>query len=103
VKTLAEIETRLLAILSAFQGPIPLDQLQDMRELCTAGEPGIALENFASQLYEYEVRVDPATLNELEALGNAMKLDPSYWVPPEVAVSWSAEGSVGSSDPLTEF
>lgn len=79
VKILQEIEKRLSAILLAFRGPIPADQLQDMRELCAAGEPGVALENFASQLYEYEIRVDPAMIDELEALGNAMNLDRKYW------------------------
>lgn len=51
-----------------------------MQELCKAGEPGIALENFAEQLYEYRVRVEPKMIEEMEALGAEMGMDPAAWV-----------------------
>jgi hypothetical protein len=50
-----------------------------MKELCRAGEPGIALENFATQLVEYEVEVPETLIAELESLGDAMGLDKKYW------------------------
>lgn len=79
---LEHIEARLLALLLAFDAldsSIPPHQLKDMKELCAAGEPGIALENFATQLDEYDVRVDAKMIDEMECLGNEMALDPNYW------------------------
>ncbi len=87
--TAAEIEARLLALLVTFDGPIPPDQLQDMRELCRAGEAGVALENFTTQLDEYEVFISPNMLEEIEQLGRAMGLDSVYWMRLRVRVARS--------------
>ena len=76
---LQQIEARLVALLADFNGPIPEYQLQDMRDLCRAGEPGVALENFTTQLDEYEVSIPPAMLEEIIRLGHAMGLNPKYW------------------------
>jgi hypothetical protein len=73
------IEQRLLSVLAGFDGLLPSDELSDMRELCSAGEPGISLENFVTQLTEYEVKIRPEVAVELEALGREMGLDPRYW------------------------
>ena len=51
-----------------------------MRELCRAGEAGVALENFTTQLDEYEVFISPNMLEKIEQLGYAMGLDPMYWM-----------------------
>jgi len=77
---LQEIETRLSALLASFDGPIPAYQLEDMKALCKAGEPGVALENFATQLDEYEIPISPGVFDEIELLGRAMGLDSKYWV-----------------------
>jgi len=78
---LDEIEKRLLLVLTAFQGPIPAYQLDDMRDLCRAGEPGVALENFATQLDEYSVPIRKELFEEIATLGKAMNLDPKYFAP----------------------
>jgi hypothetical protein len=75
---LQAIEQRLLGVLAGFDGLIPSDELSDMRDLCRAGEPGVSLENFVTQLTEYEVQVSPAVAAELESLSKAMGLDPKY-------------------------
>lgn len=77
--TLPEIEEAILQILNSFKSPIPAHQIDDMKQLCRAGEPGIALENFATQLVEYGVGIPTAMIDRLEALGNAMGLDEKYW------------------------
>jgi hypothetical protein len=61
------------------RGLVPQEQLDDMGQLARAGEPGVALENLATQLYEYDVTVEQGTLEEIESLSKAMDLDPKYW------------------------
>lgn len=77
--TMPVLEARVLALIKSLKGPIPTHQHDYMQELCQVGEPGIALENFAEQLYEYYVRVDPKMIEEMEALGAQMGLDPRHF------------------------
>lgn len=77
--TLPGIEAAILALLDGFESPIPAYQIEEMRDLCRSGEPGIALENFATQLVEYEVPIKANMIDQMEALGNAMGLDQKYW------------------------
>jgi hypothetical protein len=74
-----ELEAALLDLLNSFESPIPAHQIKDMKELCCAGEAGIALENFATQLVEYDVHVPSSFVDRLEKIGNAMNLDQKYW------------------------
>jgi hypothetical protein len=76
---LREIEDALVRAIGEFSRQLPLEQLDNMRELAKAGEPGIALENLLTQIAEYEVAVAPAMLESLEKLGLAMGIDPKYW------------------------
>lgn len=76
--TANEIEGALLKVLDGFESPIPAHQIQDMKDLCRAGEAGVALENFATQLVEYDVRVSRALVDQLETLSSAMGLDRKY-------------------------
>jgi hypothetical protein len=77
--TADEIEGALLKLLDGFESPIAAYQIQDMKDLCRAGEAGIALENFATQLVEYDVHVPSGFVDQLETIGNAMGLDQKYW------------------------
>lgn len=47
---LQSIEIRLLGVLDRFDGALPSAELDDMRELCRAGEAGISLKNFSRNL-----------------------------------------------------
>jgi hypothetical protein len=69
---LRHVEERLERVLATATGLLPEDQLRGMRELVAAGEPGVALENFCTQLYEFDVSVPANLANELEALAAAM-------------------------------
>jgi hypothetical protein len=73
------LETRVLGVLAVCRGLLPDEQLDEMGQLVRAGEPGVALENLSTQLYEYDVPVEQATLEQIESLGKTMGLDPKYW------------------------
>jgi hypothetical protein len=69
---LIEIQRRLERLLNQIGGDLPPEQIEDMKELVQPGEPGVALENFCTQLFEYEVPVSLAVVAELEELGRAL-------------------------------
>ena len=69
---LREIESALVNAIGEFSGQLPPEQLDGMRELAKAGEPGIALENFLAQIAEYQVAVNVGTLETLRKLGLAI-------------------------------
>jgi len=73
---LREIEQRLEKVLRSRPWPLPQQQITDMIELVQAGEPGVALENFCTQLEEYDVPIPPEVLHELRILASAMGLHP---------------------------
>jgi hypothetical protein len=73
------IEDKLVAIILGFEGELPAAQVAEMQELAKAGEPGIALENLCTQLYEYDVAVDAARLERIAAIGRLMGIDESFW------------------------
>ena len=76
---LQEIERRLLALLKEGHALLPSSEMQEMIELVQAGEPGIGLENFCTQLYEHDVVGPPRILVEISCLGGAMGIQPRYW------------------------
>jgi rRNA-processing protein FCF1 len=55
-----------------------------MCALAGAGERGVALENFCTQLLEYDVAVSSTVLKELKALAEEMGIDEKYWTRLEV-------------------
>ena len=76
---LAEVERRLGLILHASGGWLPEEQLQDMIALVRAGEPGVALENYLTQLFEYDVTIPHEVWRDLSGLGQEMGVDPKFW------------------------
>lgn len=76
---LEEIENALEAICREAIGWIPADQLADMVELVHAGEPGVALENLCSQLFEFDVVVPFDFRERLRRLGEQMGVTRDYW------------------------
>jgi hypothetical protein len=73
------LETRVLGVIEMCRGRVPAEQLYEMSQLVRAGEPGVALENLTTQLYEYAVAVEQEMVEQIESLGKAMGLDPKYW------------------------
>lgn len=74
-----QIENKVIMLLAAFEGSLPGQQLSEMRELAEAGEPGIALENLCTQLYEYDVIVSHERQQEIALVGKAMGIAESTW------------------------
>ncbi len=76
-----EIEARVASVVEQCrQFGIPEVELVEMLALAKAGEPGIALENLCTQLFEYDAVVPTAVVNELKGLGDAMGLNEKYWM-----------------------
>ncbi|HVX56708.1 MAG TPA: MafI family immunity protein [Candidatus Saccharimonadales bacterium] len=73
------IEQKILKAIDTFAGLLPAEQLEDMRGLVIAGEPGIALENLCTQIYEYDVVVQPDVYTTIAEAGAAMGSDSKYW------------------------
>lgn len=74
-----KIETKVLDLIDAFEGSLPVSQLSDMRELAEAGEPGVALENLCTQLCEHDVFVSPECKHAIIGVAKAMRLAESTW------------------------
>ena len=77
---LARVEERLLLLLKNAEGWLPGEQLAEMQSLVRAGEPGVALENFCTQLEEYDVAVPDGAVSELSELASAMGLKIPAWI-----------------------
>jgi hypothetical protein len=77
---LRQVEERLAAVLKSAEGWLPGEQLTEMQSLVSAGEPGVALENFCTQLHEYDVAVPDDVVRELKALATAMEMKLPPWI-----------------------
>ena len=77
---LRPIEKRLEDVLGRAKGWLPDGELADMLALVRAGEPGIALENFCTQLEEYDVVVPSEIAIELQSLASIMGMPVSPWI-----------------------
>lgn len=76
---LLEIQRRVEQLLRRAPAGVPAEQMADMLELVRAGEPGIALEHFYTQLDEYRVRMPPDVVAEIEALATSMGMQLPDW------------------------
>jgi hypothetical protein len=75
-----DIENRLEDILARATGWLPANELADMVDLVRHGEPGIALENFCTQLEEYDIVVPEDIVEGLRSLASAMGMMPPAWI-----------------------
>ena len=71
---------RLATLLAGAEGRLPQERLAEMRALVAAGEPGLALENFCTQLEVHDVAVPAPIARDLEALASAMGLPVPSWI-----------------------
>ncbi len=69
----------LRAVVVAMEGALPAADVENAWGLIDAGEPGVALENLCTQLYEYDVTVPRPVLAQITATGESMGLDPDLW------------------------
>jgi hypothetical protein len=77
---LREIEKRLEQALLKATGWLPEGELRDMLSLVRAGEPGVALENFCTQLEENDIAVPRELAAELRELACEMGIRASRWI-----------------------
>jgi hypothetical protein len=77
---LREAEARLDAILAGAEEWLPAEQIAEMRGLVAAGEPGVALENFCTQLEEFDVVLPVDVVDELVGLAVGMGISLSPWI-----------------------
>jgi hypothetical protein len=77
---LREVEKRLEGVLSNAKTWLPEREVEEMLSLVKAGEPGVALENFCTQLEEYDIAVPRDVAVELRSLAFAMGMRASRWI-----------------------
>jgi hypothetical protein len=75
-----EAEERLSVVLTNSAGLLPADQLADMQSLVRAGEPGVALENFCTQLEEYDVAIPEKLVHALKEIASLMEMSLPSWI-----------------------
>ena len=77
--TTTSLESGVLDVIARCADLLPGGELREMSDLVKAGEPGIALENLSTQLYEHGASVQPEIVRAVEVLGRSMGLDSKYW------------------------
>ena len=55
------------------------NDVENVWELIDAGEWGLAFDILCTQLYEYDVRIDQQTYDDLAQLGQYYEIRPSMW------------------------
>ena len=69
----------LRAVVVELEAKLPASDVESAWGLIDAGEPGVALENLCTQLYEYDVSVPQQVLSRIAASGEAMGLPAELW------------------------
>lgn len=66
-------------VIDAVDGALPVDNINDARELLEHDEWGEALSLIYTQLYEYDVKVSQSTFEQIKLAGRKMGLDSKGW------------------------
>ncbi|HSI86209.1 MAG: MafI family immunity protein [Candidatus Methylacidiphilales bacterium] len=74
-----KMETELLSLLSCFDGRLPLQDYEDVRDLIVHREWGVGLETLCQQLDEYEIAPSPAELLKIRELADEMLMPVDTW------------------------
>lgn len=77
--SLDDVVHMLRGIVIEVEGLLPASDTQSAWELLDAGEPGVALENLCTQLYEYDVALPQALVGRIAVAGTAMGLEADVW------------------------
>ena len=80
IAVLHQVERRLVVVLRKAAGWLPQEQLAFMESAADHGEPGVAFENFCTQIYEYDVQVPEAMVHELAELAAMMEMTLPPWI-----------------------
>ncbi len=74
-----KVEEELSDLINNFDQLIPSEQLQEMKDLNSSGEPGIAYENLCTQIFEFDIKVSETRFSQIRQIGLAIGLAPKYW------------------------
>jgi hypothetical protein len=66
-------------VIDAVDGKLPVENINDARELLEHNEWGEALSLIYTQLYEYDVKISQSTLDQIKLAGEQMGLDSKGW------------------------
>lgn len=66
-------------VIDAVDGKLPVENINDARELLEHDEWGEALSLVYTQLYEYDVKVSQSTFDQIKLAGEKMGLDSKGW------------------------
>lgn len=72
-------EARIASLLQELSVYLTEADVEQIRELLQAGEPGIALENLCTQLYEHDGECSSQQYDEIERIGRSMGISPNRW------------------------
>ena len=93
-----QFQLELEQVLGYFENRLPFPPFNDIRELVSAGEPGVAFEIICTQAFEFDVSVDKHIWEMLDRTGTAMGISPEYWMPLTIC---TPDPTIGR-DPTTE-
>ena len=66
-------------VIEAIDGMLPVENIDDARELLEYGEWGEALHLIYTQLHEYGVKISQSTFDQIKLAGDKMGLDRKGW------------------------
>lgn len=76
----SNVEAVVLEVIGQCRGlGVPGAELDDMAALARAAEPGVALEDLCTQLFEHDCVVSSEILGRNGSLGTTMGLAEKYW------------------------
>jgi hypothetical protein len=73
-----EIERELLSVIDQLDSWLSADEIAELASLARAGEPGVALENLCTELFEVDALLPLPLWDRLRRLSEAMGIDPKY-------------------------
>ncbi len=80
IEQIQALRKRLYRVFNSVAEPFPAGvQVAELKQDAEAGEEGLALEMFCSQLYEYEIVVSAEVRQEIEQIGTMLGIEARHW------------------------
>ena len=73
------LEEKFIDLLTKLGPSLTGTDVEQIQELVTANELGVAFENFCTQLYERDAACSSDQLIEISSIGAAMGINSEYW------------------------